>query len=76
MNHVTNVAANLMENKGELSKEELQKIVDENERYNYYTEKFSLKWVEKVVFWAIVTFAAAVFGVITTNILEKFLHKP
>lgn len=57
------------------SKEELEKIVADQERYEYYAEKFSLKWVEKVVFWVIIAFATAVIGVIITNVLSSYLHK-
>lgn len=58
----------------ERSKEELQKIVDEGERFDHYSSKFALKWVERVVFWVIIAFTTSVVGVIITNILSEYLH--
>lgn len=63
-----------MKENDELTKEELQKIVDEGERFDHYSSKFALKWVERVVFWVIIAFATSVIGVIITNIISQYFH--
>jgi hypothetical protein len=59
-----------------MTEEKAQKELDKRD----YTEElkgvFSLKWVEKVVFWFIVLIATGVFTIIITNYILNYVHIP
>jgi hypothetical protein len=57
--------------------EELEQIVHDGEIIEKGKTIFSLKWVEKVMFWVIVAFAAAIVGsLINFYIIQGLVPTP
>ena len=56
-----------------------KEAIDELKKRDFIEELkkvLSLKWVEHVVFWAIVLLATGVAGIIVTNYVLNYIHLP